>query len=70
MRGGEGRAVSRASYIDLRVIERYEDGVNIPALGELGAGSEFGELATEGGPEAAVLRLLRGAPAASPSAAS
>jgi hypothetical protein len=31
-------------------------------LGELGASSEFGELATEGRPEAAVLRLLRSAP--------
>lgn len=41
-----------------------------PVLGELGASSELGELATEGGPEAAVLCLLRGAPAASPSAAS
>jgi DNA topoisomerase IB len=68
---GNTPGVARASYIDPRVIERYEDGVTIrTVLGELGASSEFGELATEGGPEAAVLRLLRSAPAASPSAAS
>jgi DNA topoisomerase IB len=61
---GNTPAVARASYIDPRVIERYEDGVTIRrVLGELGASTEFGELATEGRPEAAVLRLLGGAPA-------
>jgi DNA topoisomerase IB len=61
---GNTPAVARASYIDPRVIERYEGGVTIRrVLGELGASTEFGELATEGLPEAAVLRLLRGAPA-------
>jgi DNA topoisomerase IB len=61
---GNTPAVARASYIDPRVIERYEDGVTIRrALGELGASTEFGELATEGRPETAVLRLLGGAPA-------
>jgi DNA topoisomerase IB len=61
---GNTPAVARAAYIDPRVIERYEDGVTIRRiLGELGASTEFGELATEGRPEAAVLRLLRGAPA-------
>jgi DNA topoisomerase IB len=61
---GNTPAVARASYIDPRVIERYEDGVTIRrVLGDLGASTEFGELATEGRPEAAVLRLLGGAPA-------
>jgi DNA topoisomerase IB len=61
---GNTPAVARASYIDPRVIARYEDGVTIRSvLGELGASSEFGELATEGRPESAVLRLLHGAPA-------
>jgi DNA topoisomerase IB len=59
---GNTPAVARASYIDPRVIERYEEGVTIRrVLGELGASSEFGELATEGRPEGAVLRLLRDA---------
>jgi DNA topoisomerase IB len=62
---GNTPAVARASYIDPRVIARYEDGVTIRrVLGELGASTEFGELATEGRPEAAVLRLLRTAPPA------
>jgi len=57
---GNTPAVARAAYIDPRVIDSYERGVTISrALGELGASSQFGELATEGGPEAAVLRLLR-----------
>ncbi len=57
---GNTPAVARGSYIDPRVIERYEDGATIRGtLGELGASSEFGELATQGRPEAAVLRLLR-----------
>jgi DNA topoisomerase IB len=60
---GNTPAVARASYIDPRVIERYEQGVTIRrTLGELGASTGFGELATEGGPETAVLRLLRAAP--------
>jgi DNA topoisomerase IB len=60
---GNTPAVARASYIDPRVIERYEEGVTIHrVLGELGASSEFGELATEGRPEGAVLRLLRATP--------
>jgi DNA topoisomerase-1 len=57
---GNTPAVARASYTDPRVIDSYERGVTISrALGELGASSQFGELAAEGGPEAAVLRLLR-----------
>lgn len=58
---GNTPAVARASYIDPRVISRYEKGRTIrQALGELGAASDFGELATEGSTEDAVLALLRG----------
>ncbi|MFF8375622.1 DNA topoisomerase IB [Streptomyces sp. NPDC015661] len=57
---GNTPAVCRASYIDPRVMELYEDGRTIaPALGELGAGSLFGEPATHGAVERAVLDLLR-----------
>ena len=60
---GNTPAVARASYIDPRVIEFYEKGATIaPALGRLGQQSEFGELATQGAAEAAVLRLLSGRP--------
>ena len=60
---GNTPAVARASYIDPRVIELYEDGTTIAAaLGRLGQQSEFGELATQGAAEAAVLRLLAGRP--------
>lgn len=59
---GNTPAVGRGSYIDPRVFGRYEDGATIARiLGELGASSEFGELAAEGKAEAAVLRLLRAA---------
>jgi DNA topoisomerase I len=62
---GNTPAVARASYIDPRIIERYQDGQTIArALGDLGRSSEFGELATQGRAEAAVLTLLRGSPAA------
>lgn len=58
---GTTPAVARASYIDPRVISLYEEGTAIaPALGRLGRQSEFGELATQGAAEAAVLRLLAG----------
>lgn len=47
-----------------RVIERYEDGDTIArVLGDLGATTDFGELATQGRAEAAVLRLLKKASA-------
>jgi DNA topoisomerase IB len=52
---------ARASYIDPRVIDRYEHGRTIAAaLGRLGRATEFGELATQGDAERAVLRLLSG----------
>jgi DNA topoisomerase IB len=56
---GNTPAVARASYIDPRVIERYESGVTIAsALGDLGRDCDFGDLATRGRAEAAVVRLL------------
>jgi DNA topoisomerase I len=58
---GDTPAVARASYIDPRVTDRYEHGMTIVSvLGDLGASSDFGQLATEGRAEAAVLRLLAG----------
>ena len=57
---GNTPSVCRASYIDPRVIDRYNDGITIADdLGRLGADARFGELATQGPIEAAVLELLR-----------
>jgi DNA topoisomerase IB len=57
---GNTPAVCRASYIDPRVIDLYNDGVTIrDELHELGAEAGFGELATRGAVEEAVLALLR-----------
>ncbi len=56
---GNTPAVARASYIDPRVIELYEKGVTIaPALGRLGENRGFGDLATRGPDERAVLDIL------------
>jgi hypothetical protein len=56
---GNTPAVARASYIDPRVIEHYENGRTIAAvLGDLGRDSDFGDLATRGRAESAVLKLL------------
>lgn len=58
---GNTPAVARASYIDPRVIELYEQGKTIAdSLPELGADVPFGELATQGKTEEAVRRLLTG----------
>ncbi len=57
---GNTPAVCRASYIDPRVIDLYHDGITIAHdLHRLGAGSHFGDLATQGGIESAVLAMLR-----------
>jgi DNA topoisomerase IB len=57
---GNTPAVARGSYIDPRIVVLYENGVTISAaLGDLGASSGFGELATQGRVEAAVLSMLR-----------
>ncbi|REE96622.1 DNA topoisomerase IB [Thermomonospora umbrina] len=55
---GNTPAVARASYIDPRVIDSYERGVTI-AVTDLGRDADFGELATQGRTERAVLDLLR-----------
>jgi DNA topoisomerase IB len=56
---GNTPAVARASYIDPRIVEQYEEGRTIAsALGELGKDCDFGDLATRGHAEKAVLRLL------------
>jgi DNA topoisomerase IB len=60
---GNTPAVARASYIDPRVISRYEEGRTIAAsLAGLGKENTFGDLATAGHAERAVLRLLATAP--------
>ena len=57
---GNTPTVCRASYIDPRVIDRFTDGLTIQDdLHRLGADAQFGELATQGAIEDAVLRLLR-----------
>lgn len=57
---GNTPAVCRSSYIDPRVIDRYEDGVTIAEdLERLGDGATFGQLATQGEIEGAVLAMLR-----------
>ena len=59
---GNTPAVARASYIDPRVIDRYENGRTIASvLGELGRDSDFGDLATRGRAESAVVKLLASA---------
>lgn len=57
---GNTPAVCRSSYIDPRVVDLYTDGITIaPALEQLGEDVGYGEPATQGAVEAAVLRLLR-----------
>jgi DNA topoisomerase IB len=57
---GNTPAVCRSSYIDPRVLDLYDDGTTIAgSLERLGAGADFGQPATHGQVEAAVLRLLR-----------
>jgi DNA topoisomerase IB len=61
---GNTPAVARASYIDPRVITRYEEGITIASsLADLGKGQEFGDVATKGHAEQAVLKLLSAGPA-------
>jgi DNA topoisomerase IB len=56
---GNTPAVARASYIDPRVIALYEKGITIaPALADLGKGRNFGDVATKGHAERAVLKLI------------
>jgi DNA topoisomerase IB len=56
---GNTPAVARASYIDPRVITLYEQGITIaPILADLGKGQEFGDVATKGTAERAVLKMI------------
>lgn len=60
---GNTPTVCRASYVDPRVIDLFEDGVTIErSLRRIGEGSSFGHPATHGAIEQAVLRLLRRSP--------
>ncbi|MEU9791352.1 DNA topoisomerase IB [Streptomyces sparsogenes] len=57
---GNTPAVCRASYINPRVIELYEEGVTVAAaLPHLGDEGTYGVPATQGPAERAVLRMLR-----------
>lgn len=57
---GNTPAVCRASYIDPRIIDLYDAGVTISRdLRLLGEGAAYGQPATQGPLESAVLRLLR-----------
>lgn len=57
---GNTPAVCRSAYIDPRVLDLYDDGVTIAgSLERLGADATYGQPATHGQVEAAVLRLLR-----------
>jgi len=57
---GNTPAVCRASYIDPRILDLYDDGITIvDDLDELGEGTPLGSLATHGPVEQAVRRLLR-----------
>ncbi|TMJ95317.1 MAG: DNA topoisomerase IB [Actinobacteria bacterium] len=57
---GNTPAVCRASYIDPRVFDRYQDGVTIGGALEALGDVEFGEPSTQGAIEEAVLDLLEG----------
>jgi DNA topoisomerase IB len=60
---GNTLAVARASYVDPRIISLYQEGKTIAAsLGSLGRENSFGDLATAGYAERAVLRLMPTAP--------
>jgi DNA topoisomerase-1 len=56
---GNTPAVVRRSYVDPRVVDRFYGGMTIaPALGHLGEEAKFGEVATRGAVEEAVIDLL------------
>ncbi|WP_245642380.1 DNA topoisomerase IB [Nonomuraea candida] len=57
---GNTPTVARASYVDPRVVEAYDQDRTIAAaLTELGADADFGQLATAGPVERAVIDLIR-----------
>ena len=56
---GEHSRRGASLYIDPRIIALYEEGVTIaPDLDGLGQGREFGDVATKGHAERAVLKLI------------
>ncbi len=60
---GNTPAVARASYVDPRVIDLFEDGLTIEgALRRLGEDTDYGSPATHGVAERAVLTMLSKAP--------
>ncbi|GAB2684217.1 DNA topoisomerase IB [Thalassiella azotivora] len=60
---GNTPTVARASYVDPRVVDLFEDGVTIErSLRRLGEGVDTGHPATHGAIEKSVLNLLRKAP--------
>lgn len=62
---GNTPAVARASYVDPRVVDLFEDGLTIEnALRRLGEDTAVGQPATHGAIERATLALLRKAPKA------
>ena len=62
---GNTPAVSRASYVDPRIVDRYRAGATIhDALHHLGNDVGFGQPSTQGAVEQAVLDLLADAPVA------
>ncbi|WP_396983361.1 hypothetical protein [Nonomuraea sp. WAC 01424] len=57
---GNTPTVARASYVDPRVVEAYDQDRTIGAvLTELGADADYGQLATHGTVERAVIDLIR-----------
>ncbi|MFP5346121.1 MAG: DNA topoisomerase IB [Actinomycetes bacterium] len=67
---GNTPAVARTSYVDPRVVDLFDDGVTIePALRQIGDGAAFGEPATHGAIEEAVLEMLSQPPPSSVRAA-
>ncbi len=62
---GNTPAVARASYVDPRVIDLFEDGITVEhALRHLGEATQEGHPATHGAMEEAVLAMLRTPPQA------
>jgi DNA topoisomerase IB len=67
---GNTPAVCRSSYVDPRIVDHFQAGATIAdALGKLGEGAAFGQLAFQGAIEKAVLDLLDDEPASTVRAA-
>ena len=67
---GNTLSVARASYVDPRVIDLFEDGITIEgALRRLGEDTDHGSPATHGAAERAVLAMLTKAPESNANAA-